>query len=102
MAMVALFSLTAAAAQAQDRSWLEQASATGSWGGARERIVAAGITPAASYTTDLLANPVGGAKQGFAYAGQLEASLELNLETGVPLVYEIGAGGEVLSKQVRI
>jgi porin len=81
MAMVALFSLTAAAAQAQDRSWLEQATATGSWGGARERIVAAGITPAASYTTDLLANPVGGAKQGFAYAGELEASLELNLET---------------------
>ena len=37
-------------------------------------------TPQANYTTDLLANPIGGARQGFAYAGNLEASLDFNLE----------------------
>jgi porin len=77
---IVLFGLTASVAQAQDRSWFEQATATGNWGGARERIVAAGITPRAGYATDLLANPVGGARQGFAYAGELEASLEFDLE----------------------
>jgi porin len=78
---IVLFGLTASVAQAQDRSWFEQETATGNWGGARERIVAAGITPRAGYATDLLANPVGGARQGFAYAGELEASLEFDLET---------------------
>jgi porin len=67
-------------AQAQDWSWFEQETATGDWGGARQRLVEAGITPQASYTTDLLANPIGGARQGFAYAGNLEASLEFELE----------------------
>jgi porin len=76
-----LLGLPAWAAQAQDHSWLEQEGATGNWGGARARIKAAGVTPRASYTTDLLANPVGGAKQGFAYAGELDASLEFDLET---------------------
>jgi porin len=76
----ALLGAGAAGARAQHGSRLEQETATGSWGGARERIVAAGITPRASYATDLLANPVGGAKQGFAYAGNLEASLEFDLD----------------------
>jgi porin len=67
-------------ARAQDGSWLEQETATGNWGGAGERLAAAGITPGASYTTDLVVNPVGGARQGFEYAGELEASLELDLE----------------------
>jgi porin len=67
-------------AQAQDWSWFEQETATGDWGGARQRLVEAGITPQASYTTDLLANPIGGARRGFAYAGNLEASLEFELE----------------------
>jgi porin len=59
-------------AQAQDWSWFEQETATGDWGGARQRLVEAGVTPQASYTTDLLANPIGGARQGPAYAGNLE------------------------------
>jgi carbohydrate-selective porin OprB len=67
-------------AQAQDWSWFEQETATGDWGGARQRLVEAGVTPKARYTTDLLANPIGGARQGFAYAGNLEASLEFDLE----------------------
>jgi carbohydrate-selective porin OprB len=78
--VAALLGWGATGARAQDGSWLEQETATGNWGGARERLVAAGITPRASYTTDLLANPVGGARQGFAYAGDLEASLEFDLE----------------------
>jgi porin len=68
-------------ARAQDDGWFAWDTATGNWGGARQRLVNAGVTPQVSYTTDLLANPVGGAKQGFAYAGNLEASLQFDLET---------------------
>ncbi len=67
-------------AHAQDDAWFVRDAATGNWGGARQRLVEAGVTPQASYTTDLLANPIGGARQGFAYAGNLEASLEFDLE----------------------
>jgi hypothetical protein len=66
----ALLGWGATGARAQDGSWLEQETATGNWGGARERIVEAGITPRFSYTTDLLANPVGGARQGFRVCGR--------------------------------
>jgi porin len=67
-------------AQAQDDTRFAWDAATGSWGGARQRLVEAGVTPRAIYTTDLLANPIGGARQGFAYAGNLEASLGFDLE----------------------
>ena len=77
----AVLALAAWGAAAQAASWLEQETATGDWGGARTRLKDAGVTPAAGYTTDLLANPVGGAKQGFAYAGELDASLGFDLET---------------------
>ena len=59
----ALLGIDAAGPRAQEASWLEQENATGGWGGARQRIVDAGITPSASYTTDLLANPIGRARQ---------------------------------------
>lgn len=78
---LALLTLAAWGAQAQEASWFEQETATGDWGGARTRLKDAGITPSAGYTTDLLGNPVGGARQGFAYAGEAEASLEFDLET---------------------
>src|SRR5262245_38665141 len=42
-------------ARAQDGSWFEQETATGNWGGGRQRLVEGGVTPQASYTTDLLA-----------------------------------------------
>jgi porin len=77
----ALLGIDVADPRAQEASWLEQDTATGDWGGARQRIVDAGITPSASYTTDLLVNPVGGAKQGFAYAGELDSALEFDLDT---------------------
>jgi carbohydrate-selective porin OprB len=76
----AMLGLGTAAARGQDGG-SEQDGATGSWGGARQRIVAAGITPSASYATDLLATPVGGAQQGFAYAGHLDAALRFDLQT---------------------
>ena len=79
--MAALGWLAAAAVQAQEPSWFAWDTATGNWGGARQRLVNAGLTPQASYTTDLLANPTGGQKHGFAYAGLLEGSLTFDLET---------------------
>jgi porin len=80
MVAAAVLRLGLADAQAQDDGWFTWNSATGGWDGARQRLVKAGITPQANYTTDLLANPIGGAKQGFAYAGNLEASLQFDLE----------------------
>ena len=82
-AMVAatVLRLGVADAKAPDDGWFTWNSATGGWGGARQQLVKAGITPQASYTTDLLANPIGGATQGFAYAGNLETSLQFDLET---------------------
>jgi porin len=79
--MAALGWLAPSAVQAQERSWFEQQTASGNWGGARHRLVDAGLTPQANYMTDLLANPTGGQKQGFAYAGLLEGSLTFDLET---------------------
>ncbi len=61
-------------------SWLGQSTATGDWGGLRDRAQEAGLTVEGNYQTDLLANPSGGESQGFAYAGVLETSLEFDLE----------------------
>jgi porin len=62
-------------------SWLQQDTATGDWGGLRNQAETAGITFEGNYQTDLLTNPIGGEKHGFAYAGLLEASLAFDLET---------------------
>lgn len=53
---------------------------TGNWGGLRDKLVDAGITPTAAYVTDVLGNPVGGIDQAIKYAGQLDVDLNLNLE----------------------
>jgi porin len=71
---------TAAARAEPDLAWLRQDSATGDWGGLRSRAEAAGLTVQGSYQTDLLANPIGGESQGFAYAGAMEVSLGFDLE----------------------
>lgn len=84
--------VTGAAAQdeAQNASglqgWFTQDTATGDWGGARSDLQKGGVTPALNYTTDLMANPVGGMNESSAYAGGLTGSLEFDLETlvGVP------------------
>lgn len=61
-------------------SWLAQDNATGDWGGLRSRAEAAGLKVDGNYQTDLLANPIGGEGQGFAYAGVMEISLDVDLE----------------------
>jgi porin len=76
----AMLGLGIADAQAQDDTWFARDVATGDWDGARQWLAEAGVTPQAKYTTNLLANPVGGARQGFAYAGNLDASLDFDLE----------------------
>jgi porin len=70
---------SAARAETALRSWLAQDTATGDWGGLRSRAAAAGLTVDGYYLTDLLANPVGGERQGFAYAGTMEISLDVDL-----------------------
>lgn len=64
---------------AAEEPWFGQETATGNWGGLRDRTVEAGVTPEANYTTNIFGNPVGGEKQGMAYAGMFEASLEFDL-----------------------
>jgi porin len=73
--------LLAAGARAETSldSWLAQDTATGDWGGLRSRAEAAGLTVDGYYQTDLLANPIGGERQGFAYAGLAEVALDFDL-----------------------
>jgi len=63
------------------------------WGGLRTELSPLGITPTASYTTQLMGNPVGGQSQGFTYAGTLEASINWDLHKllGIPgLSFNVG------------
>ena len=76
-----ILAVAAARAEMDVGSWLAQDTATGDWGGLRSRAEAAGVTFEGNYQTDLLTNPIGGEKHGFAYAGLLEASLAFDLET---------------------
>lgn len=46
----------------------------------RKKLKDAGVGIGGSYTTDLLGNPVGGARQGFTYFGQLQLILAAELE----------------------
>jgi porin len=70
----------AARAEMDLGSWLAQDTATGDWGGLRSRAEAAGLTVDGNYQTDLLANPIGGEQQGFAYDGLMEISLDFDLK----------------------
>jgi porin len=69
-----------ARAQTDIDSWLAQDTATADWGGLRSRTEAAGLTVDGYYLADLLANPIGGERQSFAYAGTMEISLDVDLE----------------------
>jgi porin len=59
---------------------LQQLYMTGAWGGLRERLVTAGVTPTITYTADVLGNPVGGQRQALAYSGSLSVDMRLDLE----------------------
>ncbi len=62
-------------------TWFQQDDATGDWGGLRTELTDAGIAPNLSYSADFLADPVGGERQGSAYAAGLYGSLELDFDT---------------------
>jgi len=72
--------MPAARAEMDVGAWLSQDTATGDWGGLRSQAAAAGLTVEGNYQTDLLANPIGGEQQGFAYDGLMEISLDFDLE----------------------
>ena len=52
-----------------------EATMTKDWGGLRADLDRIGITPVASYTSQLMGNPGGGKSQGFTYSGTLQASI---------------------------
>jgi len=62
------------------REWMDGPYATGNWDGFRDRLEQAGVTFSGSYTTDLLGNPVGGQRKGFANFQWLEMKLSFDLE----------------------
>lgn len=53
---------------------------TGDWNGVRSCLKEKGVYIAISYVNDLLGNPLGGEKQGFANAGSLGVDLSLDFE----------------------
>jgi porin len=53
---------------------------TGTWGGLRERLVTAGVTPTITYTVDFLGNPVGGQHRALTYSGSFSVDMRLDLE----------------------
>jgi len=59
---------------------LQQQHLTGNWGGLRDELESAGVTLTATYTTDLLTNPVGGSTQGFRHAADMAVDLHVDLE----------------------
>lgn len=67
-------------AQASTEAWLQQEYATGNWGGLRDHLNRAGVNPELEFTTDLLANPIGGARQNGAYAGLWYGTTVFDLE----------------------
>lgn len=53
---------------------------TGDWNGWRPWLACHGVRVIATYTTDMIGNPVGGHARGFAYAGSFGLGLNVNLE----------------------
>ncbi len=82
LGLVLALATSAAAEDDAGRSWierwLEQPTLTGHWFGLRDRLGEWGITPTASYATDLLANPLGGRRRGAAYAGDLNVTIDVD------------------------
>lgn len=66
-------------------SWLAGDYATGTWGGAREKLEDLGITPEAAYTTNILAVHNGNAdgnsnSDGWDYAGRIDFGINFDFE----------------------
>jgi len=62
------------------RSWTSLETATGNWGGLRDKLEDQGITISSNYTTDICGNPSGGLEQRTEYAGFLDISVAFDLE----------------------
>jgi carbohydrate-selective porin OprB len=62
--------------------WLSGDYATGTWGGIRDKVIEAGVTPEVTYTTDILTLLDGGIDKGnsSSYAGRAEAALDFDLK----------------------
>jgi porin len=58
--------------------WLSQTTATGNWGGRRDRLADQGVTLSSSYTADVAGNVSGGREKGSAYAGFAQAGAALD------------------------
>ena len=58
-----------------------EATLTQDWVGVRTALRRLGITPTASYTTQLMGNPSGGQSQGFTYSGTLQTAINWDLDT---------------------
>lgn len=88
------------------RKWLSWQTASGDWHGERERLKNNGFSISMNYTTDDVANPVGGVKKSAAYAGFLNVSIALDFEKIASikgLALTIGnylASGKNLSKDI--
>ena len=68
---------------------------TQDWLGFRSELNKLGITPTASYTTQLMGNPSGGQSRGFTYSGTLQTAIFWDLDKliGVPgLSFNIDVG----------
>ena len=67
---------------------------TKDWAGLRTELRRLGITPTASYTTQLMGNPSGGQSQGFTYSGTLQTAINWDLDTLLRLpglLFNVGA-----------
>ncbi len=60
--------------------WHVQQPASGTWGGFRSDLEAAGVTPVLNYTADIQGNPLGGESQGVAYAAWVYGSLTFDMQ----------------------
>ena len=61
-------------------SWFARETATGNWGGSRDKLEDQGVTIASNYTADIGGNPVGGLKKTAKYSGYLNAGIALDFE----------------------
>ncbi|MFH1380712.1 MAG: carbohydrate porin, partial [Candidatus Omnitrophota bacterium] len=62
------------------KTWFNQETATGNWGGFRNRLEDRGVTISSNYTTDIGGNPTGGLKQTTEYSGFLDLGVAFDLE----------------------
>lgn len=62
------------------KSWFAEETATGDWGGMRDKLEDRGVTISSNYTADIGGNPVGGLKKSAKYSSYLNAGIALDFE----------------------